>query len=359
MENSSCWEIQFMSISRKHRIPVNKSIICSRRKAVRLVHRGIIPLLLLFMWIPAFSQANSTKPGSRSLMDAHNCYPYFEWWADRIDRALSAGVPLAIEQDLDWYTDPQTGRSWSVVAHGAPLTGHEPTLEQYFFERVRPVIEKALQSEDHRDWPIITLNLDFKSEQPEHLAEIWSLLEKHRAWLTSASRTEDARTLQPLDVKPILVLTGESEAQETAFYAKLPVGSRLLVFGAVRSNTKDPMAPPEVLVPEAATNYRRWWNNAWNVVERGGQTQAGDWTAEDDARLRTLVRFAHAHNLWIRFYTLDGVTKEDLSCHGWFRSYNFGSLEAVRQRWRAALAAGVDYIASDQYEQLAQHLKTP
>ena len=40
------------------------------------------------------------QPGSRTLMDAHNCYPYFEWWSDRIDRALSAGTPLAIEQDL-------------------------------------------------------------------------------------------------------------------------------------------------------------------------------------------------------------------------------------------------------------------
>jgi len=132
-----------------------------------------------------------------------------------------------------------------------------------------------------------------------------------------------------------------------------------VVFGAVHSHTEAPMSPPEVLEPEPATNYRRWWNNAWNVIERGGQTQAGDWTLEDDARLRTLVRFAHSHNLWIRFYTLDGATTEELSCHGWFRNYNFGSFEAVRQRWRAALAAGVDYIASDQYEQLAQHLKTP
>ena len=52
-------------------------------------------------------------------MDAHNCYPYFEWWGDRIDRALSAGTPLAIEQDFAWHTDPKTGRSWSVT-HGEP-----------------------------------------------------------------------------------------------------------------------------------------------------------------------------------------------------------------------------------------------
>src|SRR5205809_5047466 len=43
---------------------------------------------------------DAVLPGARSLMDAHNCYPYFEWWPDRIDRALSSGTPLAIEQDL-------------------------------------------------------------------------------------------------------------------------------------------------------------------------------------------------------------------------------------------------------------------
>src|SRR5580704_5304670 len=73
------------------------------------------------------------QPGSRTLMDAHNCYPYFEWWGDRIDRALSAGTPLAIEQDLGWYTDAKTGKSWSVVTHGDPLSGDEPIMEKYFF----------------------------------------------------------------------------------------------------------------------------------------------------------------------------------------------------------------------------------
>ena len=32
--------------------------------------------------------AQRIAPGSRTVMDAHNCYPYFEWWSDRIDRAL-------------------------------------------------------------------------------------------------------------------------------------------------------------------------------------------------------------------------------------------------------------------------------
>src|SRR5215831_16108545 len=65
------------------------------------------------------------RPGARVLLDAHNCYPYFEWWSDRIDRALSAGTPLAIEQDLLWAKNPRTGEMSSVVSHGAPATGGE------------------------------------------------------------------------------------------------------------------------------------------------------------------------------------------------------------------------------------------
>ena len=79
------------------------------------------------------------------------------------------------------------------------------------------------------------------------------------------------------------------------------------------------------------------------------------------ARLKALVERAHANGLWIRFYTLDGASEADLSSHGWFHGYDFGTLEAALIRWKAAIAAHVDYIASDQYEQLAQeiHNSTP
>ena len=232
-------------------------------------------------------------------------------------------------------------------------------MEQYFFERIRPVIEDVLRHGNQGDWPVITLNLDFKTEEPEHLRAVWNLLDKYRNWLTTATKSSDERKVESLDVKPLLVLTGESDKQATVFYRDVPVGQRLLVFGAVHTNTSDPMAAPEILEPGAASNYRRWWNNSWAVVERGGQAQAGDWTREDELRLRSLVEHAHASGLWIRFYTLDGASNEELSCHGWFRSYNFGSLSAAQERWRAAKKAGVDFIASDQYEALQRLLKTP
>ncbi len=300
---------------------------------------------------------NEFMPGSRTVMDAHNCYPYFEWWYDRIDRALSAGTPLAIEQDLYWYADPKTGKSWSIVVHGAPVSGHEPTMEHYFFDRVRPIVEQALREGNHGDWPLITLNLDFKDEKPEHIAATWILLQKYQDWLTTAAKTADPAKLQPLTVRPILVLTGEADEQQAVFYERVPIGGKLLVFGAVHNHDQDPMAAPEVLEPELASNYRRWWNNPWRVVEKGGQQHAGEWTAADDTRLRSLVDHAHAHGLWIRFYTLDGATQKEESCNGWFSSYNFGSLAAAELRWRAVQQAGVDYLASDQYETLEAFLR--
>jgi len=298
-------------------------------------------------------------PGARVLLDAHNCYPYFEWWSDRIDRALSTGTPLAIEQDLLWAKNPRTGEMSSVVSHGAPATGAEPGMREYFFERVRLIVEKALRDDNRGDWPLITLNLDLKSEEPEHLAAIWQLVMRYREWITSAPKTVNLERMEALDIRPILVLTGESDRQKVAFYDRVPDGGRLLVFGAAQTNTKDPSAAPELLEPHRADNYHRWWNNSWHVVEPAGQPQAGEWTSEKESRLQLLVRYAHANNLWIRFYTLDGATKAELSCNGWFRSYNFGSLQAVRTRWAAAAKAGADFIASDQYEELGAYLKSP
>jgi hypothetical protein len=296
-------------------------------------------------------------PGSRTVMDAHNCYPYSEWWGNRIDRALSTGVPLAIEQDLGWYTDPKTGRSWSVVTHGAPMTGEEPTMDQYFFARVSSIVEQALKKGNHGDWPLITLNLDFKDDKPEHLAAVLELLRTHQDWISSAPKGADPSLVEPLRVKPILVLTGEADAQQQVFYDQLAPGGAVLAFGAVHSEGKDYKASPEEIDNEKATNYRRWWNNPWRVVEFGGQAHAGEWTPEKMTRLRALVNHAHANGLWIRFYTLDGATTAELSSFGWFKSYNFGSLDAVQVRWQAAIAAGVDYLASDQYERVAQEIR--
>ncbi len=296
-------------------------------------------------------------PGSRVLMDAHNCYPYGGQWADRIERALKTGTPLAIEQDLFWHTDPHTHQSQSLVTHGKPIHGNEPTMHDYFFERIRPLMEGALREGDRGDWPLVTLNLDFKSDEAAHHAAVWKLLKQYEAWICNAERTTDVRKVMPMTVRPLLVLTGEADSQQRDFYDIVPLGEKLLVFGAVRTEGKNPMSPAEVMAPEPANNYRRWWNNPWSVVERGGQRKAGPWTTQDEIRLTHLVTRAHELGLWIRFYTLDGLSDRDLGQNGWDKGYNFGSREKASLRWMAAIRAGVDFIATDQYEDVAALLR--
>jgi hypothetical protein len=297
---------------------------------------------------------------NRPIVDAHNCYPYEGRWADRIDRALETGFPVGIEQDVTWY-DGQP-----VVSHSDKPTGVEPTLRAHFFERVRPLIEKALAANDRARWPLIIVHFDFKSMQPELLRAVWKLLGEYEPWLTTARKTADPRELAPFDPKPLLVLTEDPDAQEQVFFHDVPVGEKLRLFGSarkvvVRGRTQQESwriqatIDPQKLLPDPPTNYRRWWNNSWYVVEEGGQPRAGAWTKAADQRLRALVDHAHRMGYWIRFYTLDGFTAADN--RGWDKNYNFGSRETVEARWRAAIAAGVNLIATDQYEELAAFMR--
>jgi hypothetical protein len=322
--------------------------------------------MLVVMMVPAAATsarppAAGFAPGARVLLDAHNAYPENGRFTDRIDRALSTGLPVAIEQDLWWFVDPRSGVGRSVVSHGGGDAALAPSFEEYFFAKVAPIMTRALKENRRDDWPLITLNLDFKTNEPEHHAAVWALLGKYDAWLTTAERTASTGTLAPLQVGPMLVLTGSNDVQQISFHDRVPAGQRLRLFGAVAQpavpgadraeQAKNVVAmPPETLIP-AASNYRRWVNFPWGVVETGGQNAAADWTAADADRLRALVARAHAMNLWIRFYTLNGHAPE--AGQGWTASYNFGSVERAQERWRAAIAAGVDFIATDQYEAFA------
>jgi hypothetical protein len=296
------------------------------------------------------------------LLDAHNCYPYEGRWADRIDRALSVGFPVAIEQDLAWYVDPATHKGRVVVSHTPKTTGVEPTLKQHFFERVRPLMEKALRDNERSKWPLIVVHFDFKSNETPLIEAVWDVLGEYPDWITTAVKGADPSKLAPFEKRPLLVLTEENDNQESVFFTRVPVGGRLRIFGSAHTAAAkgdsaqakmhfQATAAPGELLSEAPTNYRRWWNNSWFPVEEGGQRRAGVWTAASDKRLRDLVDHAHKLGYWIRFYTLDGFAAgED---RGWGNAYNFGSREAVLARWKAAIAAGVDLIATDQYEDLA------
>ena len=301
---------------------------------------------------PQLAFLNHGKP----LLDAHNCYPYEGQWTDRIERALGTGFPIGIEQDLAWWD----GRV--VVSHTADTKGIEPTLKQHFFEHVRPIVEKALRDNDRSKWPLIIVHFDVKDNRPELHHEVWNLLGEYEGWITTARKSADTGELTPLEPKPLLVLTEDNDAQEDVFFKQVNIGAVLRVFGSAHTN-KVPGASdeeraharatllPASLLSEKPTNYRRWWNNSWWEVEEGGQQNAGEWTARDDQRLRALVDHAHRLGFWIRFYTLDGFTPSEN--RGWDEGYNFGTRDAALVRWKAALQAGVDLIATDQYEDLA------
>ncbi len=300
-------------------------------------------------------------PGERVLLDAHNCYPYQGKFNDRITRALSGGLPLAIEVDLLW----NDGRA--IIGHAGPFTGKEPGLKEYFFETVRPHVERALRSGDKRNWPLIVLNInDLRSENPALYKSVWDTAGDYENWLCTAPKREREEDVAQIDVKPVLILTNGLGKQYDQFYTGVPVGGKLRMFGiaetpaapagmtAEQRERRLATARPEELLPRRATNFRRWWNNSWHAVELGGATKAGEWTDADAARLKQLVDYGHRMGYWVRFYTLDGFTT---NAGEWGDDYNFGSLDAARIRWRAAIKAGVDFVATDHYEEFSAFMK--
>ena len=293
--------------------------------------------LTLGLAIAAAGLTSGFLPGERVVVEAHNCYPYVGLWAGRMDRALSVGVPVAIELDLTWYDE-----GYPVIAHGGRLTGKEPRLHGYFFERVRPTVEAAIAKGDKSAWPLYTLNLNNLSGPGGAMAQaLWQLLGEYEDWLCTAVKTAAPGGQSPIKLNPILVLTNGRPSVAKVFHDGVPVGGTLRAFGSCGDEDR-------------ATNFRRWRNLSWHAVERGGQRNAGDWTREEAARLKALVDETHEQGYWIRFYSLDGHPFG--LAHGWGPGYNFGSLDKAKVRWRACIEAGVDFIATDQCEELARVL---
>ena len=201
--------------------------------------RHVIALALAFSAALVAQGTDTFGPGRRVLLDAHNAYPYQERWSDRTDRALTARLPIAIEQDLVWRSAASGDPAQSIVSHGEPFTGREPALRD-FFERIRPLVTRALVDGPDDRWPLITLNLDFKDSHPEHFEAIWASLGDYESWLTTARKSADENAVQPLDVRPVLVLTGADPAQRLIFHDALPVGSRLRLLAPYRLARRKP-----------------------------------------------------------------------------------------------------------------------
>ena len=307
-------------------------------------------------------------PGSRMVILSHNAYPDHGKYADRLDRAIAAGLPFATEQDLAWVD----GKSLEI--HGAKnASADDPTLETYFFPRVKPIIEKALQSGDKKNWPLVTLYLDIKNDPPEHLEAINKLLDKYDSWITTAKKTSDITAQSPLDLKPMMVLVEDKQddIKQQYFYDKIPVGGKIRVFGTATKFDENPTKlpkerraealpllvklDPEQLVPRKADNYHRWFGISWAFIEQGGETGAGDWTKASDDRLKKFIDYGHRMGYLVGVYSLDGYSEAENQ--GWDKDYNFGSKGKVMPRWQAAAKARPDFISTDQMEEVAAVIK--
>jgi len=324
--------------------------------------------LAALMATPLWGQHERSNfaPGTRIQMLAHNAYPDHGKYADRLDRAIASGMPFVVEEDLAWLD----GRS--VVIHGAKnASADDPTLETYFFPKVAPLMEKALQSSDKSKWPLVTLYLDIKNDPPEHLEAIAKVLDRYNAWLTTAEKTDDLAKQSPLTLGPMMVLVEDkqNDIKQKFFYDQVPVGGSIRVFGSVTKPVENPShlpkldyinslvtVPMEQITTQKADNYHRWWGLDWAYVEKGGQEHHGDWGKEEDARLKTIVSYGHHLGYVMSFYCLDGFTPSENQ--GWEEEYNFGSMDAVVPRWKAAIRAHADMISTDHYEELAKEIRT-
>lgn len=334
-----------------------------------------LPVLLTGLAAILFSFAFAAKthhstfaPGARTLMLAHNAYPDNGKYGDRLDRVITAGVPFAVEEDLVWVN----GRS--LLIHNEKFANADsPTLESYFFPKVAPIMEKALKEGNKGNWPLITLYLDIKNDPEEHLQVIDKTLEKYSAWLTTATKMADISRQSPLDVKPMIVILEDkkNDIKTSFFYDRVPVGGKFHTFGSPTKFDDNPSHlgrdkraerfagllkfQPEQLVSTHADNYHRWFGTDWNFIETNGPTHGGDWKPETAARVKKFVEYGHSLGYLVSFYGVNGFTPDQNQ--GWTDEYNFGSLEAAKLRWKAALDAHADFIATDQYEEVTKLIR--
>ena len=160
-----------------------------------------ITIILASLATGAGNHSSPFEPGARTLMLAHNAYPDEGKYGDRLDHAIAAGAPFVVEEDLVWADGK------SLLIHNAKAASPDsPTLDSYFFPKVRPIVAKALKEGNKGDWPLITLYLDIKNDPEEHLQVIDRVLDKYDGWLTKAVKTADISKQYPLQLKPMMVI---------------------------------------------------------------------------------------------------------------------------------------------------------
>ena len=99
--------------------------------------------------------------------------------------------------------------------------------------------------------------------------------------------------------------------------------------------------------------------NAFYVYSVGSESHPKDYQdyGGDNGQPRHIFAYGRVRNLaranggyLVSFYSVNGFT--EAQNQGWDPEFNFGSAEAAKARWTAALKLHADFVATDQYELL-------
>jgi glycerophosphoryl diester phosphodiesterase len=251
--------------------------------------------------------------------NAHNCYPEKGQHWERLDRARQAGL-RAVEIDVAWSEEQRR----TVISHEKEPSGGEPSLEQYFWKPLGPALRKL-----PRGRPEWLLLIDFKTDDLRVVEQVYRELEQRQALL---SRFGKAIEYGPLTV----LLTGDRGAV-AAFERRNRGNGPYLAMGDEEPPGREYRESIADYLPAAATAFYRVFNFDWKHVEPDREARKqGPLPKAALARLKTLVDLAHQRGYWLRAWTLNGPT--------------FGGREGLLERWRAAREAGVEMVATDEYE---------
>ena len=270
-------------------------------------------------------------------ISAHNCYPQGGQGGDRLAEALALGIDN-IEIDLTWDAE---GRRLLVGHDARPRPGVAyPEFETYLV----PALE-AHWREPRLDGAPTVLTIDWKTADPEAVARFKAFLDTHPDWFSSAPKADAS----PLTTRRLTVCLTGDDAAKAHYDALIPPGGTYRAFrDKVSGAGMAPLADPAAYASEPASAFHRFLTVYWGHVERGGPPLAGDWTEAEAARLKALVDHAHAQGYRLRVYTLNGRSGT------YPNSYRFLDPATARVRWRASVSAGVDWTASDEYDEIAR-----
>jgi hypothetical protein len=283
--------------------------------------------------------ARADEPARPLPISAHNCYPADSTSRDRLALAVKLGIDN-IEIDLGW----DEARRRLIVGHDpAPRPG---LAYPEFAEYLVPALVAPWQTPRADRAPTV-LTIDWKTAHPDAIQAFHAFLGRHADWFSSAPKADKSSLTER---RVTVCFTGSDEAK-TRYDALVPAGGEYRAFRDVVFGGGDYKKDVADYAPSPATAYHRFLTFHWGVIERGGPPLAGAWSEEEAARLSTLVRHAHAQGYRVRFYCLDGHTGPRVS------PYRFADDATARLRWRAAAQAGVDWVASDEYEAIVAELK--